>query len=158
PRRPGGSLAQRYFSLPNGNRLDIPVKYRIATLPASPFASAHYIRNTRMRDDDGISNPSSNRPFQDVLRSRNSRREVLAGGLATAVTAFIAAPGVAEAHFDARDTGPRWPGRGHKKPLIGFRPVTLAEGNGAWPSISPDYEFQVLIPWGESLVPGGTGY
>ena len=113
-----------------------------------------------MRDDDGSSNNSNNRPFHEVLRTRNSRREVLAGGLASAVTMFFA-PGGAQARgssFGGPSHGFNWKHNGKHKPLIGFRPVPVAEGNGPWPQISPDYEFQVLIPWGEPLVPGGPAY
>jgi hypothetical protein len=114
-----------------------------------------------MRDDDGISNKTDNRHFQDVLRVRSSRREVLAGGIATAATTFLGGAGVAEAHGSSAKSF--FPAGGHKrhgkkKPLIDFAPVPVANGSGPWPTISDDYEFQVLIPWGAPLVPGGPTY
>jgi secreted PhoX family phosphatase len=42
--------------------------------------------------------------------------------------------------------------------LIGFTPVAIADGSGPMPSISPDYDFQVLIPWGDPLQPGGPAF
>src|SRR5690606_17201246 len=98
----------------------------------------------------------------DILRTRNSRREVLAGGLGAAVAAFIGPPGDAHAQGNPQGKLPLWldrrPGFGPKKPLIGFRPIAVADGSGPVPTISPDYEYQILIPWGESLIPGGPTY
>jgi uncharacterized protein len=108
-----------------------------------------------MHDDDGISNKSNNRPFAEVLRARSSRRDVLVGSLATAATTFFAA-GPAKAH--GRDNGTLRFGHQPSKPLIGFEPVPVAAGNGPMPVISSDYEYQVLIPWGEPLWPGGPTY
>ena len=102
-----------------------------------------------MDHDDGISNPSGNRPFHAVLAANLSRRKILAGGLATAASAFLAGPGAAVAASGgtpARD--------GARRPLIGFRPVPVGAGSGPMPRISEDYEFQVLIPWGEPIQPG----
>src|SRR5690606_21919372 len=115
-----------------------------------------------MHDNDDSTNGSANRPFQEVLQAR-SRRDVLAGGLATAVTSFVGAPVVALAEGGRFGHRPSWlDGRNQRgsrrAPLVGFEPVPVAEGNGPWPQISPDYEFQVLIPWGEPLMPGGPRY
>lgn len=100
-------------------------------------------------NDNDISNESGNRPFEDVLASSLKRRQVLKGGLGLAAASFVAGPSLANAGHKF------WP---PKKPLIDFTPVTLAEGNGPMPSISPDYEYQVLIPWGEPLEPSGPAY
>ena len=45
-----------------------------------------------------------------------------------------------------------------KGALIGFTPVSVADGTGPWPTISEDYEWQVLIPWGEPLQPYGPSF
>ncbi|ALP52743.1 phosphatase [Candidatus Tenderia electrophaga] len=112
-----------------------------------------------MNHDDGISNKSNNRPFADVLNVHISRRKVLAGGLAMAASSFFAGSGLAFA------APPPWAGRPERGgphaqggPLMDFTPVPVAEGSGPWPSISPDYEFDVLIPWGEPLEPGGPAF
>ena len=44
------------------------------------------------------------------------------------------------------------------KVLVGFTPVPFADGKGKMPVISSDYEYQVLLSWGEPLEPGGPGY
>ncbi len=92
--------------------------------------------------DDIATNPSANRPFEDVLYARISRRKVLGGSLATGATIFFGA-GTAGAL-----TGRARPGRknGHRAPLIGFTPVPVAGGSGPLPAVSADYEYQVLIP------------
>lgn len=112
-----------------------------------------------MNHDDGISNKSNNRPFADVLNAHISRRKVLAGGLAMAASSFFAGSGLAFA------APLPWAGRPERggphaqgEPLMDFTPVPVAEGSGPWPSISPDYEFHVLIPWGEPLEPGGPAF
>jgi secreted PhoX family phosphatase len=105
--------------------------------------------------DDGISNPSTNRPFEDVLAARISRRTVMAGGLATAAVAFFGPSAVAHAGRGGQP-GPNFPRPG-KRPLIGFAPVLNAaapEGKPV-PTISDDYEYDILIPWGSPLQPGG---
>ncbi len=104
-----------------------------------------------MTVDDFVSNKSANRPFEDVLRARLSRRTVMAGSLATAATTFFA-QGTAGAAVASRANGN---GKGLAKgqgDLIGFEPVTLANGGGVNPSISSDYQYQVLIPWGTPIL------
>ncbi|MEJ2516322.1 MAG: DUF839 domain-containing protein, partial [Gammaproteobacteria bacterium] len=108
-----------------------------------------------MSHDDGISNPSKNRPFHDVLAVNLDRRKVLRGGLATAVTAFFATPVVSLAAKGGLK-GPN-PGKAFA-PLVGFSPVTLGMANapdydGKQPLISPDYEYQTIISWGDKLYP-----
>lgn len=102
--------------------------------------------------DNEVSNKSGNRSFEEVLSVNTERRNVLKGGLTLATTAFIAGnvPGALAANGGYGSNG--------YDALTNFRPVPLAEGNGAWPTISSDYQFQVLIPWGEPLEPGGPDY
>ncbi len=95
-----------------------------------------------MIHDEDIRNTSGNRPFQDILQARLSRRDVLMGGLATAATTFfagsggvLAAPGV----------------QGNRGRLLGFAPAL--NDDDAVPQISADYEYQVMIPWGTPLDP-----
>ncbi|MFC3150570.1 PhoX family protein [Litoribrevibacter euphylliae] len=102
--------------------------------------------------DDTVTNSSNNRPFEEVLNANLSRRSVMRGSLAVAATSFVAGSSTANAFG--------WSGLKSRRgrSLVNFTPVTLAEGNGPTPSISPDYEYQVLIPWGEPLEPGGPAY
>jgi secreted PhoX family phosphatase len=103
-------------------------------------------------EDDEVTNASGNRPFGEVVKA--SRRKVLAGGVATAATGFMAPMAMAGAKSQGSGKGP-W------KPLIGFQPVTLADAevsDGKTPLISPDYEYDTLIPWGTPLKPGIQEY
>ena len=97
--------------------------------------------------DDEIVNRSGNRPFEDVLRVNLSRREVMAGSLALAATGYLASTGAASAIA----IGGRQKGKGKRK-LLGFTPA--GNPGGADPTISPEYEYQVLIPWGTPLFEG----
>jgi len=113
-----------------------------------------------MSHDDEISNRSNNRSFEQVLDQYLTRRSVLKGGLATAaitMSGFGSAALAGNKHdggwFEADDKGRNRHGR-----LLDFEPVPLAEGNGPVPTISSDYQYQVLIPWGEPLEPGGPAW
>ncbi|NGP51999.1 PhoX family phosphatase [Thioalkalivibrio sp. XN8] len=102
--------------------------------------------------DNEVSNPSKNRPFRDVLEVSLSRRKMLMGSLATAATAYVATSSVAL----AGNKGWKYGKGGKSKELIGFKPVTIAEANdvgGKVPLISPDYQYQTLISWGEKVNP-----
>ena len=112
-----------------------------------------------MAHDDGISNRSGNRPFPDVLRASASRRQVLSGGLSVAATGFLATRTAAAGGLPDWTGGEaRRPYRPRKSGLIDFRPVALEDGNGPEIVLSADYEFHVLIPWGDPLEPGGPSY
>ena len=100
-------------------------------------------------NDNDITNHSGNRPFEEVLQSSLGRRQVLKGGMGLAAASFVAAPSLASAGHRL------WPGQ---RPLIDFTPVALADGNGPMPAISADYQYDVLIPWGEPLEPGGPAF
>ncbi|MGH1441456.1 MAG: PhoX family protein [Cellvibrionaceae bacterium] len=97
------------------------------------------------------SNTSGNRPFADVLETNISRRTVMQGSLAMAATTFLAPHAMA---FDKK--------KGKKpsknKELIGFEPLTVEEAtyDSTRPSISSDYQYQILIPWGTPLEPNLT--
>jgi len=119
--------------------------------------------------DNGISNKSGNRPFQDVLKTRLSRRNVLtkgmmlsAAGFATAlvgnkalVQAASAATGQAASTTATVGSGATIAQAGG---LVNFEPVAVANGSGPVPSISEDYEYQVMIPWGSTLDGSAGGY
>ena len=102
--------------------------------------------------DDDICNNSGNRPFEEILEVNVQRRKVLQGGLTAATATFfsgIATNAVAHGWRDHKWGRPE---------LIGFTPVSNAEGNGPWPAIAQEYQWDVLIPWGEPLEPGGPSY
>jgi uncharacterized protein len=95
------------------------------------------------RDDAGYPRPLPSRPLSEILRAQASRRAVLVGGLATACAGFIVSGRGASASPATR---------------IGFKPVAVEQGGGKMPAISPDYEWQVLIPWGTPLQPDGPPF
>jgi len=101
--------------------------------------------------DDFSSNPTDNRPFADVLHARMSRRSMMAGSLATAAVAFFGQSGIAHAAKGGQK-GPNLP-KPKQGGLLGFTPA--ANPGGPVPTISPDYRYDVLIPWGSPLQPGG---
>ncbi len=100
--------------------------------------------------DNEICNKSDNRPFNQVLETNISRRKLLKGGLATAATTFLAGQSVNATSYKKYGYKP--------KNLVNFEPVAIADGSGPWPNISSDYQWDVLIPWGEPIVPGGPAF
>ncbi len=119
-----------------------------------------------MVNDNKITNKSKNRPFEDVLKARISRRDLLArsmmlsaAGFVTAVAGnqvqqAVAGTGYGRKMWSSRRRRPWW----RRRKLLGFDPVKVADGNGPVPTISSDYEYQVLIPWGTPIQPRGPEY
>ena len=115
--------------------------------------------------EDTSVNASQNRPFQQVLDARMSRRGALAGGAASVAAVVLGAAGPAAAdrkrdddddddhddddHHDDDDDG---------DDEIRFTPVPNAVAVGPEPSISDDYEYHVMIPWGTPIQPGGPAF
>lgn len=99
--------------------------------------------------DNQIDNKSKNKPFNDFFKFGIKRRDLIKGGVTTAVTSFVAGmatPSIAKAQYK------------HKRGAINFSSVPLTDGHGPSPSISSDYQFDVLIPWGEPLEPFGPAF
>jgi len=122
-----------------------------------------------MIHDENSINRSGNRTFQEVLQARLSRRNLLARSAVLSAAGFVttvagnklmeqravAAVGPASNAVDVdADAVARRRRRGNR-PLLQFNPVPVAEGSGPVPSISSDYEYQVLIPWGTPIDPNG---
>ena len=101
--------------------------------------------------EDTSTNPTDNPSFTEVAAAHLSRRTVLHGSLAVAATGFFApAPGHAAGRGKSLAPGQ------NKGPLLDFNPLTIADataGGGQTITISPDYEYQVLIPWGTPINP-----
>ncbi len=90
-----------------------------------------------MPHDEEVSNNTQNRIFVDILKVYSSRRKVLAGGIGTAVSSFLAgAPVTAQASS-----------------LVGFDPVPVAGGNGIDQRVFDDYYMRVILPFGDPLYP-----
>ena len=107
-----------------------------------------------MKDEDQTSNDSGNRPFEDVLKVNLGRRNLLKGGLALAATSLFAPNAIASAM--ERELRGRF-GKGGRG-LMNFTPVAIADGSGPLPSISPDYEYDIILPWGDPLEPAGPSF
>ena len=100
------------------------------------------------RMDDAILNPTENRPMRDVVRVAASRRKILQGGMSLAA-GFMASKSA---------LGQRAPIVPFNPGLIGFTPLPRVQATGSWPTISEDYQFQVLIPWGDPVLPDGPAF
>lgn len=104
------------------------------------------------------SNTSGNRPFVDVLQATLSRRKVLAGSVAAAAAGFFAPSATAglKTGWDRNEDGDGRRDRINRE-LVGFTPVAIADvQDSRMPTISEDYEYQTLIPWGTPIEPGIT--
>ncbi len=78
------------------------------------------------------------RAFQHIVGGRVARREAIWGALAAASTLTL---GEAEGRaLNARNS------------LLRFRGLPAAQARGREPGISPDYDYHVLIPWGDPLL------
>lgn len=122
-----------------------------------------------MIHDTNATNPSGNRSFHEILHARVSRRNVLAKGMFLSAAGFVtavagnkafvqpaaAASGVAQNSFTAAGGGQAV---AQAPQLLGFNPLSTAEATGPEPSISSDYQYEVLIPWGTPLKPGISAY
>lgn len=108
--------------------------------------------NAQLHDEieNSPSNNSGNRPFENVLESRVSRRGVMSGSLAAAATGFLAPNAVA-------GWGHGWGWWHNRRELVDFTPVAISDVvDTTMPTISPEYDYQVLIPWGTPIEPGAT--
>lgn len=95
--------------------------------------------------DEAPSNSSGNPTFYDVLEKRATRRSVLIGGLATAITGVFGAGlggSVALAQSPAISS------------LLGFKPVPTSEADTV--VVPEGYRVDVLAPWGTPLDGSGT--
>jgi uncharacterized protein len=121
------------------------------------------LERSNMAHDNRISNHSGNRSFEDVLRVRLSRRNVMAQTAALSVTGFVASLAGKQAIANAAqalspfDGAPPAP-TNSTPPVINFKPVPVAAGKGPVPTISEDYQYAVIIPWGTPLKNGVPEY
>jgi secreted PhoX family phosphatase len=112
--------------------------------------------NAKLHDDKEniASNTSGNLPFAEVLKKTLSRRKVLAGSVTAAAAGFFA-PTVSAGGWSG------WSGStgtiGRNTEMVGFTPVAISDvTNTTLPTISEDYTYDVLIPWGTPIEPGAT--
>lgn len=106
--------------------------------------------------EDVSSNPSENTPFKDIFKANIARRKVVAGGLGMAVTTFLA-PTAMAGHFGSYKKKKGKDKYWNRKKLVDFKPVKIEDVvDTTMPTISDDYQYQVLIPWGTPIEPGAT--
>lgn len=117
-----------------------------------------------MIHDDQVSNRSGNRPFEDILRASLSRRNLMKRSAGLSVAGFVGAvtgnklldkivemAGESTSGFAQAQT---------RSSLLSFTPVKTAEilADVRIPRIAAEYQYDVLIPWGTPLQPGGAEY
>ena len=122
-----------------------------------------------MPHDNKISNRSGNRPFEDILKASMSRRNLLKRSAALSATGFLSAlagkslmtQGANAATSQVSESASSTlMANAPISELLNFSPLTIAEAiaDPKVPSISDDYEYTVLIPWGTAIQPGGPEY
>jgi uncharacterized protein len=109
------------------------------------------VRTPDLDPDDISSNPSGNRAFKDVVAARFSRRTVLRGGTAAAVTGFLSL-----AALSLDEDAPAQAATGKPGPLLGFTPVPTSAADTF--TVPDGYTAQVLIPWGTPLRSDGPAW
>lgn len=119
-----------------------------------------------MIHDNESSNKSGNRPFEDILGTRMSRRNLLACGTILSATGFLPALAGNKALVQSA-TAAIAKGPSNSVPqdtniaiaqgssLINFPVLPIADGSGPVPNISSAYQYDILIPWGTPLQPQG---
>lgn len=120
-----------------------------------------------MSHDNEVCNRSTNRPFEDILKASLSRRHMLqrsavlsaAGFMGAFMGESLLAKGAAAA-TSLSGGGASGTLLAQTSGLLGFTAVKIADAvvDPATPTISSDYEYQSLIPWGTSIQPGGKEY
>lgn len=101
--------------------------------------------------EDLSTNPTTTRPFHEIATAHLSRRAIVQGSLAAAATGFFAPAAAHAGGYRHR--------RNKTQALIDFAPLTTDEvvaAGGRMVTISSDYEYDTLIPWGTPINPWST--
>ena len=97
--------------------------------------------------------------FGQVVARAVSRRTVLAGSASAALLSLF---GCASTTGTGKGARPPSAKIGADANLMQFNPVTLREAatpNGrSWPLVSRDYEFDLILPWGDPINPTGPKF
>ncbi|MEM1434393.1 MAG: PhoX family phosphatase [Pseudomonadota bacterium] len=105
------------------------------------------IHGTEIDVDDSENietNPTNNPSLRDIVATGLSRRNILKGSLTAAAAGYLA-PAPAFAGYSSSGGS-----------LLGFAPLTIetaTAAEGRMVTVSPDYEYQILIPWGSRIDP-----
>ena len=101
--------------------------------------------------EEEFSNYSDNQTFEEVLDGYMSRRQLLVGGVAGAALMFMGGSKVS-----ALDAKPTSGAALAKRAKIGLTSIPMHAS--AMPTIAPEYEYSVLIPWREKLDGSGKSF
>ena len=101
--------------------------------------------------EEEFSNHSDNQAFEEVLNGYMSRRQLLVGGVAGAALMFMGGSKVS-----ALAAKPTSGAALAKRAKIGFTSIPMQAS--AMPTIAPEYEYSVLIPWREKLDGSGKSF
>jgi len=101
--------------------------------------------------EEDFSNYSDNQTFEEVLDGYMSRRQLLVGGVAGAALMFMGGSKVS-----ALDAKPTSGAALAKRAKIGFTSIPMQAS--AMPTIAPEYEYSVLIPWREKIDGSGKSF
>ena len=101
--------------------------------------------------EEEFSNYSDNQTFEEVLDGYMSRRQLLVGGVAGAALMFMG-----DSKVSALDAKPTSGAALAKRAKIGFTSIPMQAS--AMPTIAPEYEYSVLIPWREKLDGSGKSF
>lgn len=102
-------------------------------------------------------NRSGNRPFQEVVEARLSRRAVVGGGIAAAgFAAFLGADPAAAWLGGGKGPGPQKGRRRKSRGLLGFDPIPASSDDTL--TVPDGYTADVLIPWGTPLLSSGPAW
>ncbi len=104
-------------------------------------------QSTQIDDSENVSsNPTDNPSLQDIVSQGLSRRNIMKGTLTAAAAGYLA-PAPALAYGGKHNS---W------GPLLDFRPLSKADAvaaGGKTVTVSMDYDYHVLIPWGSRIDP-----
>jgi secreted PhoX family phosphatase len=96
--------------------------------------------------DDGVSNPSDNPSFEEVLELSRKRREFLKGSLAVATATLVGVPLLAaRSQAQAQSLAPNY----SVTPRVSFVPVPVSDADAL--VVPPGYRADVLIAWGDPI-------
>ena len=101
--------------------------------------------------EEEFSNHSDNQTFEEVLNGYMSRRQLIVGGVAGAALMFMGGSKVS-----ALDAKPTSGAALAKRAKIGFTSIPMQAS--AMPTIAPEYEYSVLIPWREKIDGSGKSF
>ncbi len=104
--------------------------------------------------------PPKSPTFQEVVARSISRRTVMVGSASAALFGLFGCSTMTDAIRRIRQNEP--PDPSAKSDLMDFEPVLIQEASSEsgrrWPLISNDYQFDLILPWGDPIDPKGPKF